>query len=92
MICSECGAAAAAMKTVYWPEDGDEAEEWSLCERCYRDVAGGVFIVPGPYAVWGFCNECQGWYSLNAMSRWSGGGPHDAPQGSCLGCAKGGVE
>jgi hypothetical protein len=78
-----------AMKTVYWPEEGDWAEEWPLCEKCYAEVADEVLIVPGPYSVWGWCNFCKGWHSLNDMARWSGGGPHSAPQGSCLSCAGG---
>jgi hypothetical protein len=48
MICSECGAELPAMKTVYWPSEGEEAEEWQLCEGCYAEVTGKVLIVPGP--------------------------------------------
>ena len=87
MVCSECGAVAAAMRTCYWPGDGEEAEEWPLCDSCYEEVADEVLIIPGPCAAWAWCNSCKGWHSLNDMARWSGGGPHDAPQGSCLGCA-----
>ena len=89
MFCSECGLEGPAHKTVYWPEDGDEGEEWPLCDRCYEGVAGEVVIVPGPYPVWGWCNACKGWHSLRDMSRWSGGGPHDAPQGTCRACDNG---
>ena len=87
MVCSECGIVLPAMKTVHWPEEGDYAEEWPLCEGCYAEVAGEVLIVPGQGYAWGWCRSCQGWYSLNDMHEWSGGGPHGAPQGSCLGCA-----
>jgi hypothetical protein len=87
--CSECGLVRAALKTVYWPEEGDEAEEWELCQGCFEEVADEVLIVPGEFSVWGWCNEHKGWCSLNDMARCSGGGPHDAPQGSCLGCAGG---
>jgi hypothetical protein len=89
MRCSECGLVLPAMKTCFWPEDGDDAEEWPLCPSCFAAVADEVLIVPGPYAVWGWCNECKGWNSLNGMERWSGGGPRDAPQGLCLTCAGG---
>lgn len=74
MICSECGAELPAMKTVYWPSEGEEAEEWQLCEGCYAEVTGKVLIVPGPYYAWGWCNDCQGWCSLNDMHKWTGGG------------------
>ena len=88
MVCSECGLVLPAMKTVYWPEDGDEAEEWPLCDGCYEEVAAEVLIIPGPHAVWGWCNECREWYSLRGMARWSGGGPHDSSQGVCQSCAR----
>ena len=87
MICDGCGVEQPAMKMVVYRDAGDE--EWSLCDRCYAEMAESVWIVPGPYAVWGHCNECQGWYSLNDMARWAGGGKHDAPQGACTACAGG---
>ncbi len=86
MRCSECGFEEAAMKVCYWPAEGDE--EGPLCNSCYGEVADEVLIIPGPCAAWAWCNSCKGWHSLNDMARWSGGGPHDAPQGSCLGCSE----
>jgi hypothetical protein len=75
------------MPTVYWPEDGDDAEEWPLCRDCYEAVKGEVLIVPGQGYAWGWCGSCQGWHSLNDMKEWAGGGPRGAPQGSCVACA-----
>ena len=88
MKCSECGAIAAAWPTVYWREDGGEAEEWPLCGECYEAVKDEVMIVPGMSYVWGWCNVCQGWHHLNDMRRWAGGGPRGAPQGTCRECAQ----
>ncbi len=88
MRCSECGAEGPAMKTVYWIEDGDEAEEWPLCDECYGEVVNEVLIVPGEFSVWGWCNRCRDWRSLRDMAKWSGGGRYDAPQGVCQGCAE----
>jgi len=34
------------MKTVYWSEEGDEAEEWPLCDGCYEEVVGEVLSCP----------------------------------------------
>jgi len=89
MRCSECGATAASWPTVYWLEEGDEAEEWPLCRECYAAVKDEVLIVPGLSYAWGWCRSCQGWYSLNDMAEWAGGGPRGAPQGSCIACVQG---
>jgi hypothetical protein len=51
------------MKTVYWPEEGDEAEEWPLCERCYEVVSEEVSDRKpgGGHGAWvGTCVDCAG--------------------------------
>ena len=88
MKCSECGLEQPVMPTVYWLAEGEEAEEWPLCQECYAEVAGEVMIVPGMSYVWGWCSGCKGWHHLNDMHRWAGGGPRGAPQGTCRECAQ----
>lgn len=61
MRCSECGAKHIVMKTVYWREEGDEAERSFLCPGCYEEVADEVMIVPGPVYCFG---TCRGWSAL----------------------------
>ncbi len=75
------------MKTVYWPEEGDEADEWPLCEGCHGDVAGEVLIVPGPVACFGTCKECSDWFSLGDLSEVTAGGRRSAPSGICPSCS-----
>ena len=87
MICSECGQEGPAHKTVYWIADGDEAEEYVLCEPCYGEVADEVWIVPGPCVVFGKCRLCGEWESLRDLSDRRGGGRWDSPTGLCPGCA-----
>ncbi len=79
------------MKTVYWVAEGQVAEEWTLCGRCYGEVADEVMVVPGPFTVWAWGNLCLQWHSLRDMTTWSGGGPHSAYQGVCRGCAREGT-
>ncbi len=89
MVCSECGTTAAAMPTVYWPEEGDDAEEWPLCPSCFAEVAGEVLIVPGPVAGFGRCSGCSEWFSVRELVdvKAGAGGRGDAPGGTCHGCA-----
>jgi len=75
------------MKTVYWPEEGDEAEEWPLCERCYEVVSEEVLIVPGPVACFGRCRGCGDWFSVRELSDRKPGGGHGAWVGTCVDCA-----
>jgi len=76
------------MKTVVWPEEGDEAEEWPLCEGCYEEVAEEVLIVPGPVSCWGTCSRCGEWVSVRDLVDARPGGRRDAPSGTCRMCAK----
>jgi hypothetical protein len=87
VICSECGTEEPAMPTVYWPEEGDEAEEWPLCPDCHGEVAGEVLIVPGPAYCFGTCRECGGWFSVRDLSERTGGGRYSSPVGLCRGCS-----
>ena len=89
MRCSECGAEEPVMKTVYWPEEGDEAEEWPLCEGCHGDVAGEVLIVPGPVPCFGTCKGCSDWFSLRDLADAKPGGRRSAPSGTCRACENG---
>ena len=86
MRCSACGLEEAVMKTVYRPADGDDAE-WPLCEGCYEAVKNEVLIIPGQSYAFGWCRSCQGWYSLNDLREWAGGGLRGAPTGTCVACA-----
>lgn len=88
MVCSECGTEQPVMKTVYWPCEGDEAEEWALCDDCHADVAGEVLIVPGPVYCWGSCKGCGEWFSVRDLSDRTGGGRHSSPSGLCHGCSR----
>jgi ribosomal protein L37E len=87
MRCSECGYEERAMKTVYWPCEGDEADEHALCERCYGEVAEEVLIVPGPVPCFGTCKECSAWFSLRDLHDAKPGGRRSAPSGICPSCA-----
>ncbi len=72
------------MKTVR-PRSGGAS--FVLCDGCYPALARWVWIVPGAFPVWGWCNVCQGWRSLRDLPERSGGGRYDAPQGLCSTCA-----
>jgi hypothetical protein len=92
MRCSECGAEAPVMKTVYWPEEGDDAEEWPLCDGCYAEVAHEVLIVAGPAYCFGTCRRCEEWFSVKELTElrpagWKWG----APSGLCPECAREGA-
>ena len=87
MRCSECGASAAVMKTVVWREDGDDAEEWALCQECYAEVAGEVMIVPGVVTAWGTCERCGEWLSVRDLEDARLGGKRGAWTGVCRACA-----
>ncbi len=87
MTCSECGHEEQAMKTTYRPEEGDEAEEWPLCESCYGPVAAEVLIVPGPVPCFGTCKKCSDWFSLRHLAEVTPGGRRSAPSGICPSCA-----
>ncbi len=86
MRCSECGAEEPVMKTVYWPEEGDEAEEWPLCEGCHGSVAGEVLIIPGSVPCFGTCKGCSDWFSLRDLTEVTAGGRRSAPSGICPSC------
>lgn len=87
MICSECGAEAPALKTVYWREDPDE-EEYALCDPCWLPVAGEVWIVPGLAHCFGTCHGCGEWFSVRELVDLAGVGKYDAPSGICQTCGK----
>ena len=87
MKCSECGLEAPAMPTVYWLEEGEEAEEWPLCEGCYREVASEVMIVPGVVTAWGTCERCGEWLSVRELQDARLGGKRGAWTGVCRACA-----
>ncbi len=86
MVCSGCGVALPAMKTVYWRDD-EEAEEFALCDACYEEVAGLVWVVPGPVYCFGQCRSCGSWFSVRELSEVSGGGKWSAPSGLCATCS-----
>ena len=90
MRCSGCGAEKPIMKTVYWLEEGDEAEEWPLCESCYGEVADEVMIVAGPAYCFGTCRECGEWFSVRDLGGRTGGGRYSSPSGVCAACENGG--
>ena len=77
------------MKTVYWPKDGDEAEEWPLCDGCYGEVADEVMIVAGPAYCFGTCRLCGEWFSVRELSETAGGGRYSSPIGTCPACDNG---
>jgi hypothetical protein len=51
MKCSSCGTVLPAMKTIYFTEEGDEAEEHACCDSRYEQIEDEGLIVPGPYSV-----------------------------------------
>ncbi len=89
MACSECGREEPALKTVYWMDEGDWADERPLCDRCHGYVADKVLIVAGPAYCWGTCRGCGEWFSVRDLSDRAGGGRYSSPSGLCVGCAGG---
>ncbi len=88
MVCSECGAEEPAMKTVYWIDEGEETEEWPLCDGCYGEVADEVMVVAGPAYCFGTCRGCGEWFSVRELSEAAGGGRYSSPSGLCRGCSR----
>ena len=86
MICARCGTAAPALKTCRWRAGGKRM--FALCDACHAPIAGAVWIVAGPAAVFGSCRRCGGWFSLRVLAEVSGGGKQAAPAGICHHCAK----
>ena len=62
---------------------------FALCDECHAPIAGVVWIVAGPVAVFGKCGSCGGWFSLRELTelRPGGAGRGDAPGGICVNCA-----
>jgi hypothetical protein len=88
--CSECGAEAPAMKTVYLRDD-EYADEYALCDSCYEGVAPEVWVVPGVVPCFGLCSRCGEWFSVRELTELrQAGWKWDAPSGLCRNCAKGG--
>lgn len=85
MVCDRCGREEPALKTVCRRDDAGRVGV--LCDPCWGPVREMVWIVPGVFPVWGWCNSCQGWCSLRDLPERSGGGRYDAPQGLCSTCA-----
>ncbi len=75
------------MPTVYWPEEGEEAEEWPLCPDCHGEVAGEVLIIPGSVPCFGTCKGCSDWFSLRDLADAKPGGRRSAPSGICPSCS-----
>ncbi len=84
MRCEGCGAEAPALKTVRW-RTGER--RFALCDTCWEPVSGSVWIVAGPFPVFGKCRLCGEWFSVNDLSGLAGGGRWDSPTGICSGCA-----
>jgi hypothetical protein len=88
VICEGCGASAPVLKTVRWRTGGER--RFVLCGTCHPDVAGGVWIVPGPVPCFGFCPGCSNWFPVGELSELrSGGWKWDAPSGLCRACSSG---
>ena len=77
------------MKTVYRSEEGDEAEEWPLCDGCYGEVADQVLVVAGPAYCFGTCRAWGEWFSVWELSETAGERRYSSPIGLCLVCSRG---
>ncbi len=86
MICESCGTSAPALKTVRWRTGGER--RFVLCDPCWLQLSGSVWIVPGPVPAHGFCSGCSEWFSVRELSeRRPSGWKWDSPSGVCRACA-----
>jgi len=88
VVCCKCGVSAPALKSVVCRDDRDR--QGTLCGPCWLPIRELVWIVPGPFAVWGRCRSCGSWESVRDLREAKPGGGHGAMIGVCGGCANGG--
>jgi len=85
VVCSGCGTESVALKSVVCRDDADRCGV--LCGPCHEPLAHRVWIVPGPFAVWGRCRSCGSWESARDLRDAKPGGGHGAMIGTCVSCA-----
>ncbi len=73
------------LKSVVCRDDRDR--QGTLCGPCWLPIRELVWIVPGPFAAWGRCRSCSGWFSVRELADRKPGGGHGAMIGLCAGCA-----
>ena len=57
-----------------------------LYDPCWLPLRDRVWVLPGPFAVWGRCGLCGKWESVRELSDRKPGGGHGAMIGTCVDC------
>ncbi len=84
MVCDKCGTVEVALKSVICRDDRER--RGVLCSACFSPLADRLWIVPGPFVVFGKCSGCADWFSLRELADRKPGGKWSAPSGVCAGC------
>jgi hypothetical protein len=88
VICCRCDAEAPVLKTCRWRSPARGERTFALCDGCWLQLSGAVWIVPGAVRCFGTCRACGSWFALAELSDLAPGGKWDAVSGVCGACAR----